>query len=57
MNATFADWQSWAALVVVVGTALIFLRRALRGKKKAAGCSSCGSGSSSKPALPVAKRA
>jgi hypothetical protein len=49
MNSAFADWQSWAALLVVAGTALIFLRSSLRKKKKTAGCASCGS--SSKPAV------
>jgi hypothetical protein len=42
MNAS-NDWQSWAALLVVLGTVVIFVRRTFQTKKKTAGCSSCGS--------------
>lgn len=38
-----ADWQSWAAVLVVVATFIVFLRRAL--KKKHGGCNTCGSAS------------
>jgi hypothetical protein len=42
MNAS-NDWQSWAALFVVLGTVVIFARRTFWPHKKTAGCSSCGS--------------
>jgi hypothetical protein len=40
---TSNDWQSWAALAVVLGTLVIFVRKYFRPHKKTAGCSSCGS--------------
>jgi hypothetical protein len=56
MNSAFADWQSWAALVVVFGTAGMFLLRALRRKKKTAGCASCGSAPKPKVSVTGAKK-
>lgn len=35
------DWQSWAAIGVVVVTSLIFVARSFRKKKKSGGCSNC----------------
>lgn len=37
------DWQSWAAAGVVTVTAAAFLVRAMKRRKKAAGCNTCGS--------------
>jgi hypothetical protein len=49
MNAS-NDWQSWAALLVVLGTAMVFVKRTFWKKKKVGGCASCGSA----PSKPVA---
>lgn len=43
MNSTI-DWQTWAALGVVIVTALVFAIR--QSKKKSGGCGSCGCGHS-----------
>ncbi|RBP39150.1 attachment p12 family protein [Roseimicrobium gellanilyticum] len=48
MNAS-NDWQSWAALLVVIGTVIVFVKRTFWKKKRAGGCASCGSG----PSKPV----
>ncbi len=51
------DWQSWAALAVVVVTMGIFLARSLRRKKPGSCGSGCGCGSSAKkPKLPIVNR-
>lgn len=42
------DWQSWAAIGVVIFTIIVFLSRSLRKKKKSGGCSNC-SGSKAAP--------
>jgi len=54
MNST--DWQTWAALGVVLLTALIFAIKS--SKKKKEGCGSCGCGAShaKKPMADPAKR-
>ena len=44
MNSTI-DWQTWAALGVVIATALVFAIRSSK-KKKSGGCGSCGCGHS-----------
>jgi len=36
------DWQSWAALGIVVFTAMLFLRRAMNNRKKSGCGGSCG---------------
>jgi len=36
------DWQTWAALAVVLATVVVFALRARRRKSKS-GCQSCGS--------------
>lgn len=40
---SFTDWQTWAALAIVIVTALIFAVRSAK-KKSSGGCGSCGCG-------------
>lgn len=46
MNTT-TDWQTWAAIGIIVVTALLFAIKSA--KKKSGGCGSCGCGHSHDP--------
>jgi hypothetical protein len=46
-----ADWQTWCALLIVVITAAVFLRRTLRPKK-----TGCGGGCGCATKSPVPRR-
>jgi hypothetical protein len=48
------DWQSWAAPAVVIITAMVFIVRAFRGRKKG-GCGG-GCGCTQKMKAPIAKQ-
>lgn len=44
-TALTTDWQTWAAIGVVVLTVLLLIgRTVLRARKKSGGCGKCGSG-------------
>jgi hypothetical protein len=39
------DWQTWSAAGVVIMTAIVFVIRAMKRKKRSSGCGTCGGGS------------
>lgn len=48
------DWQTWAALAIVVVTALIFALRSAK-KKSSGDCGSCGCGHAQEKKQVIAK--